>query len=799
MKQGGETMRKASLRVLEFHKIIDMLEKHASSEPGKKLCRQLLPSSDYETVRLAQEETAAAAGRLLKKGNISFGSVKDVSLSLKRLELGASLNQTELLSVASLLENTARVRSFGVKEKEDAPDDCLDPAFRALMPCTALSSHIRRCLLSETEMSDNASPGLSSVRRAIHLAEERIRSSLNSFLNGSGRMYLQDSIITLRDGRYCVPVKAEYKNNVPGIIHDQSSSNATFFIEPAAIVRLNNEIRELLGKEQEEMEKVLAMLSAEVYEQSGTIISDYEIMVRLDFIFAKGALANEMSANKPVFNRRHVLRLKKARHPLIPKKDVVPITLWLGDDFDQLVITGPNTGGKTVTLKTAGLLTLMGQAGLHIPALDGSELSVFNDVFADIGDEQSIEQSLSTFSSHMKNVVEIVENADENALVLFDELGAGTDPTEGAALAISILSWLHGQGVRTIATTHYSELKFYAMNTSGVENASCEFDVETLRPTYRLLIGMPGKSNAFAISSRLGLPDHIIESARHELDENSLSFEDLLTKLEEERIGLEKEKESIEAIRKDLDETSTRLKSRDAGIRERREKLIAEANEEAARILKEAKEYADKTIREVQKLGRSGGGNIKELEKRRTALREKIGEHDSKSKTVKSSLRTPGKALKDVRPGDDVFVVSMNVRGVVCTRPDSRGNLFVQMGIMKTKVHISDLEAVPEEKPAAPKPAAASGAGNIRYSKSLQAVSEIRLLGKTVDQAVSELDKFIDDAALAHLPSVRIVHGKGTGALRSGVHEYLRSNPLVKSFHLAALGEGDTGVTIAEL
>ncbi len=790
-------MREKSLRILEYNKIIAMLESRASSAPGKALCRALVPSDNKEEIITMQEETAAASSRLLRNGNISFGNVKELGASVKRLELGASLNQTELLSIAGFLENTARVKSYGHHEDSIAKSDCLDSYFNSLEPCSSLSSEIRRCLLSETEVSDNASRALSSIRRSISHAEDRIHSSLNAFLTGSMKMYLQDSIITMRDGRYCVPVKAEYKNAVQGMIHDQSSSNNTFFIEPIAIVKLNNEIKELLGEEQKEIERILAALSSEVFEHSGSISTDLELMTKLDFIFAKGALANEMHANQPDFSDDKRIDLHKARHPLIDKNKVVPIDLRIGDTFDQLVITGPNTGGKTVSLKTAGLLTLMGQAGLHIPALQGSVLGIFKDVFADIGDEQSIEQSLSTFSSHMKNEVEIINNADEDSLVLFDELGAGTDPTEGAALAIAILSHLHKSQIRTIATTHYAELKLYALSTDGIENASCEFNIETLKPTYRLLIGTPGKSNAFAISSQLGLPDYIIDSAKKQLKQNDISFEEVLINLEKSRVELEKEKEEIENMRASSKEMHERLAAQDKKLRERREKMVAEANEEAMRILKEAKEYADAVIRNVQKHG-SSSADIKALEKDRAGLREQLKDKESRL-SVKNRPKSSGSlTVKDIKPGDKVHVLSMNLTGIVRSVPDNKGNLFVQMGIMRSKVHISDLEPAFEEAVPAKESPVSSGQGKIRYGKSLSAASEIKLLGKTVDEAIPELDKFLDDAILAHLSSVRIVHGKGTGALRSGIHAYLKSHPSVKKFHLAEHGEGDAGVTIAE-
>jgi len=800
-------MRERTLKTLEFNKILERLEAFATCGPGRELCRSLLPSTDIDTIEQTQEETHSASSRLLRKGSISFGNVKDIRPALKRLELGASLNQPELLTIAGFLENSSRVRSYGKHDRSNENPDCLDPLFDSLVPCQAVSSEIRRCLLSETEVSDTASRELSDIRSSVSRCEDRIHSSLNSFLNGSLKLYLQDNIVTMRDGRYCVPVKAEYKNSVSGIVHDQSSSNATYFIEPAAIVSLNNEIRELQLREAREIERILAALSTSVYEHSGEIAGNYEIMVHLDFVFAKGALANDMSANRPVFNTEKITELRRARHPLIDPHKVVPIDIRLGDDYDQLVITGPNTGGKTVTLKTTGLLSLMGQAGLHIPALDGSRLPVFKEIFADIGDEQSIEQSLSTFSSHMKNVVEIVNNADEDSLVLFDELGAGTDPTEGAALAIAVLKYLHSLGIRTVATTHYSELKLFALSSEGIENASCEFNVETLRPTYRLLIGTPGKSNAFAISSSLGLPDHIIEAAKNEISSNDLSFEEVVISLEQSRAELEKEKEEVLKLKELNESINTRLASRDAGLAEKRSRILNEANEEALRILRETKEYADRVIRDLNKR-RGSGPDIRDLERERTTLREKIGERSKRSDSKASPAGGKKLSAKDIRPGDDVYVTSMNVKGTVETVPDAKGNLFVRMGIIRSKVNITDLAAAPEPSaseqyqkysPSLTEKPQQSSSGSIRYSKSMSATPRIKLLGMTVDQAEAELDKFIDDALLAHLSSVTIVHGKGTGALRNGVHAYLRSHPAVKSFRLAQPGEGDTGVTIAEL
>ena len=787
-------MNKKALKTLEYDKIIDLLAARATSPLGESLCRSLVPLEDLGTIRRMQEETGAALNRLFKKGSISFGNARDLRPALGRLALGSSLNQSELLSVAGLLENTARVKSYGRKERPDAPGDRLDELFELLEPLTPLSSEIRRCILSEEEISDDASPGLRQVRRSIRLNGERIHSQLGSLMNGPLRTYLQDAVITMRNGRYCLPVKSEYRSQVSGMIHDQSSTGSTVFVEPMAIVKLNNEIRELEIAEAREIEKILAELSAQAAQNLEAIRYDLDNMAELDFIFARASLAMDMNATEPVFNEDGRIRLRQARHPLIDKKKVVPIDLTLGEDFDLLIITGPNTGGKTVSLKTLGLLTLMGQSGLHIPALDRSQLALFREVYADIGDEQSIEQSLSTFSSHMTNVVSFLEKADSDSLVLFDELGAGTDPTEGAALAIAILSYLHRSGVRTMATTHYSELKLFALSTEGVENACCEFDVETLRPTYRLLIGVPGKSNAFAISSKLGLPDFIIEEARQQLSEQDESFEDVLTTLEQNRIALEHEKEELARYRQEAEALKAELAGRQERLNSQRDEIIRSANEKAHAILREAKEYADQTMRDFQKFGKAGI-SVKEMEKRRSELREKMGKTADKLAMKKTEKKTGGLKPSDLSPGDSVRVLSMNLKGTVSTRPDAKGYLFVQMGIIRSKVHISDLQLIDE-------PVITGGgnsrtsSGKIRMSKSSSVSTEINLLGKTVDEAVAELDKYLDDAYLAHIPSVRIVHGKGTGALRKGIHNYLRRQKIVQDFHLAEFGEGDAGVTI---
>lgn len=788
-------MNNKVLRVLEFHKIINQLTEKASSEPGKRLAAALVPMTDLEEIRTAQTQTADALGRLFAKGSTSFGSNRDLGMSLKSLEVGSVLSIVELLRIASFLENVNRIKAYGRRDRDDIPGDSLDVYFDSLEPLTPLANEINRCILSEEEIADDASPALKRIRRSMVITNDRIHSQLSSMINGSLRTYLQDAVVTMRDNRYCIPVKSEYKGQVPGMVHDQSSTGSTFFIEPAAVVNLNNELKELSIKEQEEIEAVLASLSAQAAAYTDALALNQKSMTMLDFIFAKASLAMEQNATMPLFNTEHHIRIRKGRHPLIDKKKVVPVDILLGIDFDLLIITGPNTGGKTVALKTVGLLTLMGQAGLHIPALDRSELSIFREVYADIGDEQSIEQSLSTFSSHMTSIVSILQEADTDSLCLFDELGAGTDPTEGAALAISVLDHLHGRGIRTMATTHYSELKVYALSTPFVENACCEFNVETLRPTYRLLIGIPGKSNAFAISSRLGLPDHIIEDAKRHITQDKESFEDLLANLENSRLTIEKEQAEIEAYKREVQALKERLESKQEKIDQSRDRIIREANEEAREILQNAKELADETIRTFQKAG--AATSIKDLEKSRRKVHDKISEKNEKL-ALKSEKPTH-KVLKpnQIRLGDSVKVVSMGLKGSVSSLPDKNGRLFVQCGIIRSQVSLSDLVLLEEETVKTEK-MQRSSSGKLKMSKSYSVSTEINLLGKTVDEALSELDKYLDDAYLAHLPSVRIVHGKGTGALRKAVHGYLRKNRVIKSFRLGEFGEGDAGVTIAE-
>ena len=797
-------MNEKALKTLEYTKIIDQLTEYASTEMGKQMCRELQPSCDLGTIRQSQTETTDALTRVRMKGSLSFGGVKDVRGSMKRLEIGSSLGIPELLAVSSLLTVAARAQSYGRHEKsEEFPDDSLDERFRALDPLTPVNNEIKRCLPSEDEVSDDASPGLAKVRRSMKIVGGRVHTQLNSILNSS-RTYLQDAVITMRDGRYCLPVKAEYKSQVPGMVHDQSSTGSTVFIEPLAIVKLNNELRELEIQEKREIEFVLAALSSQLMPYTDAILSDLSILAELDFIFAKAALSRHYNCVEPKFNNKRYINIKDGRHPLLNPKQVVPINIWVGDSFDLLIVTGPNTGGKTVSLKTVGLFTLMGQSGLHIPAFEGSELAVFDNVFADIGDEQSIEQNLSTFSAHMTNIVSILNEADANSLCLFDELCSGTDPTEGAALAIAVLNFLHNMTCRTIATTHYSELKVFALTAPGVENACCEFNVETLRPTYRLLIGIPGKSNAFAISRKLGLPDYIIDEAKNQMEQKDESFEDLLANLENSRVTIEKEREEIASYKQEIETLKNRLQQKEERFSEQKEKMLSKAREEAQKILQDAKDTADQTIRNINKLAKSSGVN-KELEAERTKLRGKIQDVDEKLAVKKTAAPKKAVSAKKLRLGDTVRVLSMNLKGTVSSLPNAKGDLYVQMGILRSLVNIRDLEMVEEASITGPglsgthtggSRGSGSGSSKIKMSKSFSVSPEVNLIGMTVDEAIPVLDKYLDDAYLAHLPQVRVVHGRGTGALKAGVHRHLKKLSYVKEYRLGEFGEGDTGVTI---
>ena len=787
-------MNEKALHTLEYDKIIEKLVGYAVSPMAKERAAALRPSAAMSDIIIWQEETTEATTMVLKKGTPSFGGFREIRPQLKRASMAGILSIAELMSVGEFAYVCRKVKNYARKENKDEVYARLDEYFDLITPLDKLENEISRCILSETEVADDASAGLRSVRREIKASNERVKDHLNGVINSSAyRNMLQDFVITIRNDRYCVPVKAEYRSSFPGMIHDQSNTGSTLFMEPLSVIQLNNKIKELQAKEKEEIEKILIALSDMVTANAFAIEGNLELLTQLDFIFAKANLSLAMDGTQPLFNTKGYINIHKGRHPLLDPKKVVPTDIYLGKDFTTLMITGPNTGGKTVALKTLGLFTLMGQAGLHIPAFDNSQLAVFDNVFASIGDEQSIEQSLSTFSAHMTNIVKIMDEVTDDSLVLFDELNAGTDPTEGAALAIAILSYLHQRGIRTMATTHYSELKIYALSTPGVENACCEFDVETLSPTYRLLVGVPGKSNAFAISSKLGLPDYIINKAKDEISEQDESFEDVLTTLEQNRITLEREKEELARTRAEVESLKQSLAKNQEQIDARKEKMISNATEEAQRILREAKEYADQTMRDFQKFGKENV-SVREMEQKRTALREKMNKLDKK-KAKEVPKRTGNLRPQDLHLGDAVKVLSMNLKGTVSTRPDSKGNLFVQMGIMRTKVHISDLVLIDEAVITGPSISRTSS-GKSKLSKAATISTEINLLGKTVDEAVAELDKYLDDAYLSHLPSVRVVHGKGTGALRKGIHNYLRRQKHVADFHLAEFGEGDAGVTI---
>lgn len=792
-------MNEKVLHTLEYNKILDQLTEYAFSADAKSRCQKLRPITDRAQIEQLQQQTSDALSRLFKYGSLSFSGVTDIRDSLKRLEIGGALSAIELLRVCSLLESAKRAKAFARSQDDsDQPDDSLTSLFAGIEPLTPLCDEIRRCILSEDEIADDASSTLHSIRRSMRGMNDKIRAQMNSMINNTTtRSYLQDTVITMRDGRYCLPVKAEAKSLVPGMIHDQSSTGSTLFIEPMAVVNLNNEYKELQLREQEEIEVILAGLSNLTASYATQLLADYELLTELDFIFARAAFAQTYNGVAPLFNDDGRIHIRKGRHPLLDPKKVVPIDVRLGEDFRLLIVTGPNTGGKTVSLKTVGLLTLMGQSGLHIPASERSELGIFDEVFADIGDEQSIEQSLSTFSSHMVNIIRILEQVNDRSLVLFDELCAGTDPTEGAALAISILSKLHLYGARIMATTHYSELKVYALSTPGVENACCEFDVATLSPTYRLLIGIPGKSNAFAISEKLGLPTDLIADAKGRISKSEGDFEDLIADLEKSRSTIEREQLEINQYKAEIESLKEKLEQKQERLDSSRDKILREANEQAYNILKEAKDVADETIRNFNKYGKAGAP-VSEMEKERTKLRGKMDKAAQKMSEQKKASVPNHNVPKKLRIGDSVKVISMNLKGTVHSLPNARGDLYVQMGILRSLVNINDLILLEEDATPGTKKFQKTSAGKIKMSKSASVSTEINLIGKTTDEAIPLLDKYLDDAYLAHLPSVRIVHGKGTGALRNAVQAHLKRLKYVKSFHLGEFGEGDAGVTIAE-
>lgn len=783
-------MNKKVLQTLEYNKIIDMLIEEADSPLAKESARNLLPSSRRDEIIAWQTETSHALMRLLKQGKLSFHGLRDIRPSLVPLEKGGTLGMGELLSICRCLEIAKGAIDYDHKFEE--LQDALSGRFASLVDLPDLRREINRCILGPEEMADDASSELKRIRRTIKSANDRIREQLTATINSSSNM-LRDNLVTIRNGRYCLPVKQEYKSTFQGMIHDQSATGSTFFIEPMAIVKLNNELAELAMKEQEEIEKILASLSALAAPYTEDIRRNVLLLAELDFIFAKAGLSKKMQGSEPLFDQNYI-HIKKGRHPLIPKDKVVPIDVTLGKTYDLLIITGPNTGGKTVSLKTVGLFTLMGQAGLHIPAFDRSHLRVYEEVYADIGDEQSIEQSLSTFSSHMVNTVYILKRANKKTLALFDELGAGTDPTEGAALAIAILDNLHNRNVTAMATTHYSELKMYALSTDGVENASCEFDVESLQPTYRLLVGVPGKSNAFAISGKLGLPQEIIDEAGKRIDSDNQSFEDVVTGLEEARIEAEKEREKAKRIRQEAEHFKEKMIAKNERIDAAKDKILRRANEEAHDIIQKAKDTADESIKKYNKW-MQGAGMTKEMEKERAALREQLDKTGSKL-TLEETRKTPKHAPEKLSIGDIVMVHSMGVKGTISTLPNNKGKCFVQMGILRSEVDVKDLELLEQETKAAKKEANITHARNMKMSKAMTISSELNLIGKTVDEALALLDKYLDDAYLAKLHQVTIIHGMGTGALRNAVQNFCKRCKYVDSYRMGEYGEGGYGVTV---
>lgn len=787
-------MNETVLNKLEFNKIQDMLASHAFSAEARKLCRDTVPQNDIAVIEKLQQENEDALNRIFRYGSISFSGIHDIRLAVMQTAHNFTLSATELMDTAATLETCSRIRSYGCTEDPAAASDCLSEYFSCLAPLPKVSSEIRRCIISEDEIADDASPRLKSIRRNIKLSGDRIRSELSSMINGSVKSYLMEPVITMRDNRYCIPVKAEYKTLVPGMVHDSSSTGSTLFIEPESTVRLNNDIRELELAEKQEIQEIFRILSAFVAQNSEQIIADIDILTRLDYIFARAGLAADQDAMRPHFSSDRSFCIKRARHPLIDKKNVVPIDVRLGKDFDLLIITGPNTGGKTVSLKTVGLLEIMGLSGLFIPAGDGSELGLFREIFADIGDEQSIEQSLSTFSSHMTNIVKILRTYTEDSLCLFDELGAGTDPEEGAALAMSVLNFLHVRHILTMATTHYSELKIFALNTGGAENACCEFDVETLRPTYHLLIGIPGKSNAFAISRRLGLPGYVIEEAERRMDDSDRDFEDVISKLDTARQELEKVRSEADSEKAE----AARLRDELAKSREKLEKehdrIISSARDEAKSILEDAKQTADETIRDIHKYGAAvTGEGLRRLEADRTKLRGAI----NRSNTPEKPMKPSGIDSKDISIGMDVEIVSSGFKGTVATLPDNKGNLVVLCGIIKYKTNCGDLVPTVIKDPLDRRKNRSTASSVITGLSHAMTISpELNIIGMTTADGIAKLDKYLDEAYMSHLGEVRIVHGKGTGALRNAVRDELKAITYVKDFRSGEYGEGDAGVTI---
>lgn len=811
-------MNKRSLRILEFNKILSMVTEYATSPMAKRRIDRMKPQRDIDVIRKLQEETNDALNRLNRHGNISFSGLRDIGASIKRLEVQGTLTSQELLDIAAVLQVAKAAKQYGdgsdlteaLASRNQEPvsqttNDSLTERFNMLLPLEHIASEITRCILSENEYADDASSGLKNIRREIRLTNDKLHQQLDKIIKSdANRDQLQDSLITMRNGRYCIPVKQEYRSKFPGMIHDQSSTGSTLFIEPMAVVNLNNQIKELANEELLEIEKILESLSAQAATYVSDIAYDLELLTDLDFIFAKAKFARATNSTRPIFNTDGIIDIRQGRHPLLEKHSVVPVDIRLGEAYNLLIITGPNTGGKTVSLKTLGLFSLMGQAGLHIPAMEESRLAVFDDIFADIGDEQSIEQNLSTFSSHMSNIVYIVQHATPNTLCLFDEPGGGTDPVEGAALAVSILNYLKSMGARCMATTHYSELKTYALSTDGVENASCEFDVATLRPTYKLTIGIPGKSNAFAIASKLGLPDYIINSAKEQIDSDAIDMETLLADLEKSKRSMEEDEKAIEAYKKEIEDLKESLKTKEENLDTKKAEILKKAREEARDIIEEAKETADQAIRDYNKWrSNPNKADMRTMEEKRSSLRNKIKDYE-KSGAKETKKQTSNHKASDFHIGDTVQVLSMGTRGTITKLPDNKGIAGVQMGILNSMLPISDLLIIPEstvsvngekQKYAGRR----AGGDHTSVSKSMTFSPELNVMGKTVDEACFEIDKYLDDAVLAHISRVTIIHGKGTGALRKGIWAYLKKHPLVQSYRSGEFGEGEYGVTIVDL
>lgn len=811
-------MNKRSLRILEFTKILSMVNEYAASPMAKRRIDRMKPQRDIDVIRKLQEETNDALNRLNRHGNISFSGLRDIGASIKRLEVQGTLTSQELLDIAAVLQVAKAVKQYGdgsdlteaLASRNQEPvsqttNDSLTERFNMLLPLEHIASEITRCILSENEYADDASSGLKNIRREIRLTNDKLHQQLDKIIKSdANRDQLQDSLITMRNGRYCIPVKQEYRSKFPGMIHDQSSTGSTLFIEPMAVVNLNNQIKELANEELLEIEKILETLSAQAATYVSDIAYDLELLTDLDFIFAKAKFARATNSTRPIFNTDGIIDIRQGRHPLLEKHSVVPVDIRLGEAYNLLIITGPNTGGKTVSLKTLGLFSLMGQAGLHIPAMEESRLAVFDDIFADIGDEQSIEQNLSTFSSHMSNIVYIVQHATPNTLCLFDEPGGGTDPVEGAALAVSILNYLKSMGARCMATTHYSELKTYALSTDGVENASCEFDVATLRPTYRLTIGIPGKSNAFAIASKLGLPEYIITSAKEQIDSDAVDMETLLSDLEASRRSMEEDEKAIEAYKQEIESLKESLKKKEENLDTKKAEILKNAREEARDIIEEAKETADQAIRDYNKWrSNPSKADMRTMEEKRSSLRNKIKDYE-KAGASETKKQTSNHKASDFHIGDTVQVLSMGTRGTITNLPNNKGIAGVQMGIMSAMLPISDLLIIPEstisvngekQKYAGRR----AGGDHTTVNKSKTFSPELNVMGKTVDEACFEIDKYLDDAVLAHISRVTIIHGKGTGALRKGIWQYLKNHPLVQSYRSGEFGEGEYGVTIVDL